>query len=71
MAKREPKQPAPCQHLVAQWKTVGAEHQMRCVRCQHILEREFGVRQRKIGVMLFKDYDGGATYAPFDPKAGF
>jgi hypothetical protein len=67
MAKREPKQIAPCSHDVAQWRSVGPEHKLRCCRCQETLEREFGGAPRVLGVMLFRNVrDGG--YAPFNPK---
>lgn len=67
MPKREPKQPQPCAHDVAQWRKVGAVHHLRCCRCQAILDREFGVTPRTLGVVLFRNmHDGG--YAPFNPK---
>jgi hypothetical protein len=67
MGIRQPKQPKPCRHDVAQWKTVDAEHQMRCVACQHIIEREFGVLQRKLGVQLDLDVETG-IYKAYNPK---
>jgi hypothetical protein len=53
MAKREPKQFAPCTHDVAQWRAVGPEHKLRCCRCQETLEREFAEVPRKLNVVLF------------------
>jgi hypothetical protein len=67
MAKREPKQFAPCTHDVAQWRAVGPEHKLRCCRCQETLEREFGGVPRKLNVVLFRDTRDG-SYAPFNPK---
>jgi hypothetical protein len=67
MAKREPKQFAPCTHDVAQWRAVGPEHKLRCCRCQETLEREFAGAPRTLGVVLFRNVQSGG-YAPFDPK---
>jgi hypothetical protein len=67
MAKREPKQFAPCTHDVAQWRAVGPEHKLRCCRCQETLEREFAEVPRKLNVVLFRDTRDG-SYAPFNPK---
>jgi len=64
--KRIPKPLQPCTHDVAQWRTSGAEHLLRCCRCQQTLEREFAVTHRDVRVLLFRGETGG--YAPFDPK---
>jgi hypothetical protein len=56
----------PCDHDVAQWRAVGPEYLLRCSRCQHTLDRASGVAARTLGVMLFRNQQGG--YAPFDPK---
>jgi hypothetical protein len=65
MAKRIPRADKPCEHDVAQWGTVGAGHQLRCCRCQWVLDRAFGGAPKEVGVVLFKTPQG---YAPFDPK---
>jgi hypothetical protein len=64
MAKREPKQRKPCDHPVADWRTVGTEHRLVCRQCSEAILRQFAGDPVPTGV-LFK---GRYGYGPFDPK---
>lgn len=61
---RPKREPEPCQHLVAEWRLVGALNKLRCRQCHEYVKESFGPPEST--AMQYKRDDG--SYGPFDPK---